>query len=238
MHTFLFFVALAVLAWRAIRRNRHSRTIGAPTPRTRSQAAGEAGEAVVHTALQRALQWLCGDNFYVHPTPILLHHAPGSPFPTAEVDHLVITPFGLFVIETKNWSGAIEPGPNPDTVVRIAADGSYEIRRSPIAQNRSKVQFLRAVLPGMWTVEGIGVFANEHCAISPALPLGLIRTADLSQWMRAVKTRHEKSGAVAVDVKAAWKAIQSVAETDPNAAAMEEHRRRVSIHPGVFGRNF
>ncbi|MGF6782052.1 hypothetical protein P3T21_007292 [Paraburkholderia sp. GAS334] len=176
MSTLLCFVAVAVLAWRSTRRKLNTRTSRFPAPRTSRQAAGDAGEAAVHAELQRTLQWLCGDDFHLHATPILLHHAPGSPFPTAEVDHLAITPFGLFVIETKNWSGAIEPGPNADTVIRVAADGSYEIRRSPIAQNRSKVAFLRGVLPGMWTVEGLGVFANEHCTLSSALPLALIFT--------------------------------------------------------------
>ncbi|MGF6652801.1 hypothetical protein OKW34_003390 [Paraburkholderia youngii] len=107
--------------------------------------------------LRSALQWLCGDNFYLHPGALLLNHAPGTEFPTAELDHLAITPFGIFVIETKNWAGSILPGADAQTVVRVGADGQRETRRSPLRQNRSKVGFLRSVLPGIWPVEGLGV---------------------------------------------------------------------------------
>ncbi|WP_309243978.1 nuclease-related domain-containing protein [Caballeronia sp. EK] len=30
-------------------------------------------------------------------------------FPTAEIDHLAVTPFGVFIFETKHWSGHIAP---------------------------------------------------------------------------------------------------------------------------------
>src|SRR5689334_12364012 len=146
-----FPIAAAVIIY-AVRRHKR-RSIG-PTgsrvPASRSQRSGEQGEAVVQAELRAALEWLCGDNFYLHPGALLLNHAPGSAFPTAEVDHLAITPFGFFVVETKNWAGRIEPGPDAQSVVRIGVDGHREMRRSPIQQNRSKVAFLRSVLPGSW----------------------------------------------------------------------------------------
>jgi hypothetical protein len=140
------------------------------------------------------LTWLCGENFYLHPSALLLNHAPGTPFPTAEVDHLAITPFGIFVIETKNWTGALKPGADPDTIIRIGADGRRETRRSPLRQNRSKVAFLRGMLPSMWEIEGVGVFANDACNLSGALPPSLIRRSDIGQWLRERKSRHETRG--------------------------------------------
>ncbi|WP_429289496.1 nuclease-related domain-containing protein [Paraburkholderia sp. CI3] len=147
------------------------------------------------------------------PTPLLLNHAPGTDFPTAELDHLAITPFGIFVVETKNWAGSILPGPDADTVVRVGVGGQRETRRSPLRQNRSKVGFLRSVLPGMWPVEGLGVFASDHCEVSSTLPANLIRLAGLHQWLRARKARHHAKGYPAVSVRHAWRAIQAVADT-------------------------
>ncbi|WP_144444315.1 hypothetical protein [Caballeronia arationis] len=53
-----------------------------------SHEIGEAGEAVAQAKLRTTLQWLCGDDFYLHDGPLLIEHAPGTAFPTAEIDHL------------------------------------------------------------------------------------------------------------------------------------------------------
>ncbi len=130
---------------------------------------------------------------------------PGWAFPTAEIDHLAVTPFGLFVFETKNWNGDIEPGPDDDTLVRVAPGGDREPRRSPVRQNRTKVAFLRSVMPGMWPVEGFGVFASEQCSLSAALPVTLIPlrgSAARPAYAKSAIRRHgaeacERAGGVA-----------------------------------------
>ncbi|WP_244136592.1 nuclease-related domain-containing protein [Burkholderia sp. BCC0405] len=101
------------------------------SPVTRAQVSGDVGEARVLAELRCILSQLCGDDFYAHPTALLLLHAPGTEYPTAEVDHLVVTPFGIFVIETKNWAGAIVPGSTADTVV--CHQPGWQARRTPLA---------------------------------------------------------------------------------------------------------
>ncbi|MGF6267354.1 hypothetical protein OKW49_008348 [Paraburkholderia youngii] len=223
MLTTILVVSGCVFAWRALTRQRKPDSTTAPA--TRNQKSGDEGEALVQAELRSALQWLCGENFYLHPGALLLNHAPGTKFPTAELDHLAITPFGIFVIETKNWAGSILPGPDSQTVVRVSADGQRETRRSPLRQNRSKVGFLRGVLPGTWPVEGLGVFASDRCEISAALPANLIRRADLHQWLRARQARHDARGDLPVNVHHAWRAIQAVAVTGD--AAIHAHRIHV-----------
>ncbi|TDN59083.1 nuclease-related domain-containing protein [Paraburkholderia sp. BL10I2N1] len=236
MFTTALVFALACLAYRALtKRSRALRRPDCPPPITRSRAAGDAGEIRVQAELRRALTWLCGENFYLHPTALLLHHAPGTAFPTAEIDHLAVTAFGIFVVETKHWSGTIGPGTDADTLVRITADGTRDTRRSPVAQNRSKVAFLRSVLPGMWEVKGLGVFSSDNCLLSPALPLDLVRLSDLGHWLRAEKSRHDASGGVRVNVPEAWRAVLAVAEIDASGIALEKHRKRVSANPLISG---
>jgi hypothetical protein len=130
---------------------------------------------------------------------LLLNHAPGTEFPTADVDHLAVTPFGIFVVETKNWTGRIEPGPTRATAIRIGVNGQPEMRCSPLQQNRSKVAFLRAILPGSWPLEGIAAFSHLHSDISPTLPLSLMRASDLRQWLRSRQFRHAAHGDVLVN---------------------------------------
>jgi hypothetical protein len=220
----LFFV------WRWTRRSRitpTTRELAPPVPR--SDIRGEEGERRVHAELLDSLTWLCGENFYLHAGALLLNHAPGTDYPTAEVDHLAITPFGIFLVETKNWTGLIEPGPDSDTLIRTGADGKREARTSPLRQNRSKVAFLRSVLPALWAIEGVGVFASDNCVLSPSLPVSVMRRVGLRQWLRGRQARHAISGSPRVDVAKAWQAIQSVAATDD--MALRSHREKLRVNP-------
>jgi Nuclease-related domain len=80
----------AVVAWRLRFR---------PSEQARSWQRGAHGER--HTA--RLLDRLTGDGYVVfHDLAI-----PGSP---ANVDHLVIGPSGVFVIDSKQWSGSVHQG--------------------------------------------------------------------------------------------------------------------------------
>jgi hypothetical protein len=84
-------LAVAVLvAWRLRFR---------PSEQTRTWQRGAAGER--HTA--RLLDRLVRDGFVVfHDLAV-----PGSP---ANVDHLVIGPTGVFVIDSKQWTGSVQQG--------------------------------------------------------------------------------------------------------------------------------
>lgn len=190
---------------------------------------GEAGEAAVRAELRRVLAGLCGNDFYLHDGAVLVEHAPGTAFPTAEIDHIAVTPFGIFVIETKNWSGQIAPAADADDVVRTGVDGVAEVRRSPLAQNRTKVAFLNRKLPPVWPIEGLGVFAAADCTLHPGLPLPLIHINELALWLRQRRTDFGTARKKPVNVRVAWEAIMlnaSISDFD-----LEEHRKRVRAHP-------
>ncbi|MFL9995242.1 nuclease-related domain-containing protein [Paraburkholderia sediminicola] len=231
MYGIAFLLAIGFAVYRIGRRQRVRQGTNLPRPATRAERAGEAGEAVVDAELRRVLAWLCGENFYLHRGPVLLHHVPGARYPTAEVDHLAITPFGLFVFETKNWTGHIEPGADEESLVRVTASGERESRKSPLKQNHSKVVFLRGVMPAMWPIRSFGVFASGSCTLSPALPPSLMRVADLAHQLRLCKAHYESRDQRAVNVKAAWQAVLSVAEVDRDS--IERHRSRVRTDPVI-----
>lgn len=224
---------LATLAPRTRRRawGRIREPVNSSTPVTRAQASGDAGEAAVHAELRRVLTWLCGENFYLHEGAVLIHHAPGSAFPTGEIDHLLVAPFGIFVIETKNWSGAISPGTHRDEILRTGQDGATEVRRSPLAQNRTKVAFLNEKLPRVWPIEGLAVFASPTCTLHPDLPLSVIHISALAHWMRERRHAFDVSGRKPVNVRTAWQAIMlnaSISETE-----IDLHRKRLRVNPKV-----
>lgn len=212
--------------------NRWGQPAQSTPPTTRAQASGEAGEAAVHAELRRVLTWLCGENFHLHDGAVLLHHAPGTAFPTAEIDHLVVAPFGIFAVETKNWSGAISPAASSDEIVRTGNDGVPELRRSPLAQNRTKVAFLNDRLPRVWPIEGLAVFASPTCTLDPNLPMSVIHINELAHYMRQRRYDFDVSGQKPVNVKTAWQAIMlnaSISETE-----IDSHRERLRNHSKVL----
>jgi hypothetical protein len=129
---------------------RRSRTSHSSRTAPRSpDAIGAAGEAATEAKLRKTLRCLCGEEFYLHDGPLVIEHAPGTAFPTAEIDHLAITPFGIIVFETKNWSGHIGPSVMPGKLTRTSQNGETDDRPCPIAQNRTKLRFLREQLPAL-----------------------------------------------------------------------------------------
>lgn len=66
---------------------------------------------------------------------------------TAQIDHLVISPRGLFAIETKNWGGHVEGDENEDTWTQQGREGRPPMpRHNPIKQVRRHVEFLQGKL--------------------------------------------------------------------------------------------
>ncbi len=193
-------------------------------PTTRARQSGEIGEARTQLKLRESLTELCGPNFYLHEGPLIVEHAPGTPFPTAEIDHLVVTTFGILLIETKNWTGHIAASSSADELIRTAASGEVEIRKSPIAQNRSKLAFFRTRLPSIWPIQSVGVFASDDVSLAPGLPTNLIRLNDLPYWLRLRQSEHR--GKPPVDVVEAARGALMYA--DLTAGAARRHIDRVS----------
>lgn len=200
-------------------------------PTTRAQQRGETGEAVVDAELRRVLTWLCGDDFHLHAGAVLIEHAPGTPFPTAEIDHMLVTPFGLFVIETKNWRGRIVHGMGYDDLEVVRADGTRETRRSPLAQNRTKVAFLNEKLPRVWRIEGVGVFASPDCSLDSGLSPSLLHVTELAYFFRMRRHEYLRSGQKPVNIKTAWDAIMLNASISEEK--LTEHRKRLQSNPQV-----
>lgn len=213
-------------------RDRWSQPAQTTPPVTRAQASGDAGEAAVHAELRRVLTWLCGDDFHLHEGAVLIHHAPGTEFPTAEIDHIAVTPFGIFVIETKNWTGSISLAARYEDIVRTGHGGVPELRRSPIAQNRTKVAFLEAKLPRVWPIEGVAVFASPACTLHPDLSISIIHISELAHWLRQQRRAFDHSGRRSVDVRLAWQAIMRNASISD--AELENHRKHLRNQPKVF----
>jgi hypothetical protein len=190
-----------------------------------SAGRGEEGEGLVSADLQRHLTRLCGDDWLIF-NGLILVHAPDSAFPTAELDHLAITPFGIFVIETKHWGGAVMGGETGDTLILLTPDGQQHVRTSPIKQNASKVGFLNSLIPPrFWLVEGLGVFSSDAITLAPTLPPALLERGELYRHLRIRQQQFARTGIALLPVQLIADAILRHADERPEAFA--EHRQRI-----------
>jgi hypothetical protein len=219
MYVAIFIITIAAYAWLREKPKQSE-------PQRPTTSKGDAGEQEVRQDLRVVLEWLCPGEFYLHEGGLVLNHAPRSQFPTAEVDHLAITPFGIFVIETKNWSGSVRCSTKPDELVRIGRDGIASIRKSPLAQNRTKVEFVRSLVTSAWPVESLGVFADATTHLDSQLPTNLIRRDELRSYFRIKAAAYAHSPYPRVQVNMAKDAILRFCDT--RADAIERHRLRVA----------
>jgi hypothetical protein len=164
-----------------------------------------------------------GKNSY---QPIFSDTSPDSAFPTAEIDHLAITPFGIFVIETKHWGGAVTRGETDGTLILSTPDGQRHVRSSPVKQNGPKVRFLKSLIPPrLWLVEGLGVFSNDATTLAPMLPTALLERGELYRHLRIRQQQFSRTGIALLPVQKIADAVLRHADT--RAEAFAEHRQRI-----------
>lgn len=104
-----------------------------------------------------------------------------------DIDHVVLAPGGVFVLETKNWSGHINC--NGDEWHRA---GKRKFNSSPSHQVKRNAAKLKAILDnssmrhlGIW-VEGIVVITNRHAILhlnNPSVPV--LKLSEVADYIKA-----------------------------------------------------
>ncbi|MCQ2084149.1 MAG: NERD domain-containing protein [Bacteroidaceae bacterium] len=81
---------------------------------------------------------------------------------TSQIDHVVVSPYGVFVIETKNYTGIITGGENSAEWTKNMYGNKYSFH-NPVFQNESHVKAIRKCLGdyGSLRIIPIIAFSNE-----------------------------------------------------------------------------
>lgn len=98
---------------------------------------GEVGEMRVSKILSK----LPHDK-YQTINDLLIHHNNGH---TSQIDHVVVSEYGIFVIETKNYSGWIYGSADSDQWTQNIYGNKYQLY-NPILQNQGHIRALRNLL--------------------------------------------------------------------------------------------
>lgn len=102
----------------------------------RRKTWGEQGEI----AVARRLKKLPQEQYKIINDLLLQNNGFSS-----QIDHVVVSPYGVFVIETKNYTGDIFGGPNSEMWTQNIY-GSKSQFRNPIWQNQGHITALKRVL--------------------------------------------------------------------------------------------
>jgi hypothetical protein len=146
--------------------------------RYRIYHAGMEGEKRVDKLLNSALD----DHYYLIDN-LSLHKG-------GDVDHIVLGPNGVFVIETKNWSGTITC--NGDDWRR---QDQHKFKESPsrqVKKNANKIKQIMNSSPnlrnhGIW-VQGLVVFTNNNANLSLSRPTTpVLRLSELASYINSYK---------------------------------------------------
>ena len=140
---------------------------------------GWQGEKQVANLLTRTLS----DNYYLL-NDLYLRDGGG------DIDHLVLGPNGIFVLETKNWSGTISC--SGDEWQRA---GKRNFSGSPsrqVKRNSAKIQYLIDNSPNLRglhvRVEGAVVFTNSHATLHVNNPsVAVLRVAQLPNYITSYR---------------------------------------------------
>lgn len=101
------------------------------------EVKGEAGEARVRRSTIRNLPAETYHQFHNVTLP--------TPYGTAQIDHIIVSRFGIFVVETKNMKGWIFGGPNHTQWTQVLFHESYKFQ-NPIHQNYTHIRALNTLL--------------------------------------------------------------------------------------------
>lgn len=99
---------------------------------------GARGEHIVHTFLTSVLD----EKDYLVLSDLILPVASG----TTQLDHLILSRFGIFVIETKNMSGWIFGGAEQRRWTQVQKGGKRKSFQNPIRQNYAHVKAVQEIL--------------------------------------------------------------------------------------------
>lgn len=96
-----------------------------------------SGEATVRFA-----SWMMLDNDVYHPIHNIMLATPDG---TTQIDHIFVSIYGIFIIETKNMKGWIFGSPNQKTWTQVTFTGKYKFQ-NPIRQNYKHTQAIKKLL--------------------------------------------------------------------------------------------
>lgn len=151
---FAFFILIFAFFFLALRFLHPGKRIGRTYFRS-AEARGKFGENVVRGIIDQASY---GQQYMINDLRLRLPNGM-----SAQIDHVVIRPNGIFVIETKNYSGTIYGGQNDRQWTQVLAGGKEKHKMyNPIKQNATHLYHVNRILHGKYALLSAIVFVQGN----------------------------------------------------------------------------
>ena len=176
-----------------------------------SKIKGKVGEFAVKMQISKYL-----DERYIGLHDLTFEDDNG----TTQIDHLLLSPFGIFVIETKNYTGWIFGTERQKTWTQKIYKNSYKFQ-NPLHQNYRHVKAIEKVLAAVVEPEIIHSFVVFHqgCEFKTEIPAQVFMGSD---WVNYVKQFNQ-----AILTETQLKRIQFKLEKAALAASFQTNRQHV-----------
>lgn len=148
---------------------------------------GEAGENMVIKKLGQTIE---GKQYVVNN---FLFSVDGK---SAQIDHIFINDNGVFVIETKNYSGRIYGKDSQTYWKQVLAYGRYKNKfYNPVMQNETHIKQLQKILPASTPVHSLVVFTQNntnYIESEKTIPLSWLKSCVNSDYAEKITTETMK----------------------------------------------
>ena len=138
---------------------------------------GKRGEKRVYNILSKSLP----DGFIVLNDIYL----PSSDGTTTQIDHIVVSQYGVFVVETKNYSGWIFANARDDRWMETFPGRKEYPFPNPINQNRHHINVLAECLGIPKNYFHSVVAFTENCTFKTPMPDGVVYTVALADYIKS-----------------------------------------------------
>ncbi|AMM14703.1 hypothetical protein AX768_11960 [Burkholderia sp. PAMC 28687] len=112
-------------------------------------------------------------------------HASHTRCAVTDLDMVVVTPFGAFVVCVLSFQGSVEPGLDPETLITAHAEDGAVLHTAPARRHAAVLRSLRSLLSAHGcTVEGLAIAAATPCEIHPLLAESILAPDELYHYLR------------------------------------------------------
>lgn len=143
---------------------------------------------------------------------------------TTQVDHILIGPFGVLVLETKNYVGEVYGSPSDREWSQVCGHEKHKFY-NPLMQNKTHIDCIRHlfVKENIFNIDmtGLVVFADKKVQLYMPKDLPILRINKLKRELRKSKYDKDKG----VDVDKIYRAIMDNRVTDQ--ALIKKHNKNV-----------
>lgn len=184
-----------------------------------AKVKGKIGEAIVSGRLRKNLP----ENEYVVIDDVYLPIEGG----TTQIDHLVVSKYGVFVVETKNYSGWIFADGKSKVWTQVSFKKKHTLQ-NPIRQNYLHVCTIADLL-GVPKEILVGVVAfTGDCEFKTPMPEGVVYSRRLAKYIREFDRPILKDKEVAEIIEAIkeWQASVSPEQRKQHIANLKKRHGR------------